>query len=440
MDSWPSLEPAFVAAMVQEAFAASNDLLLVTDNSFVIHFVSTASARLLGYERSDLVGKSGIDFVHPDDAVIFLTIAVRVTEGFIPEVPGLFRIKHADGSWRTLELYGGPFEHEGEIAGFWVVARPPLRAEMFTHVLGSVLDDQPLVRALAPVPVVLAEASDRCSISCWGMKEPDFTVGHELPAALNGSERPAGSPFAEACATGEDVYADDLSLLDAKTAALAAAEGLGSYAITPIRGAGDVVTALVTLWTATEDAPAYAAQRTMGVRELVQAAIAIRYHFDNLEELARSDTLTGLGNRLAFEDGLEAAGHPAGSVIFYIDLDYFKDVNDVHGHATGDAVLQAAAARIKAAVRAADVVARLGGDEFAVLCHNCGESEGAELAERIQSALREPVVFDGIDIDVRASIGAAAASTADRELLSRADAALYEAKRAGRDALRFSPN
>jgi len=96
------------------------------------------------------------------------------------------------------------------------------------------------------------------------------------------------------------------------------------------------------------------------------------------------------------------------------------------------------AKRIEASVRAADLVARLGGDEFAVLCRRCGRDEAGELSKRILQALRQPVVIEGLELIVPARIGVAWGERATAELLSRADEALYEAKRAGRDTLRFS--
>ena len=112
-----------------------------------------------------------------------------------------------------------------------------------------------------------------------------------------------------------------------------------------------------------------------------------------------------------------------------LDLDDFKPVNDTYGHHTGDAVLQAVAERLHAAVREDDLVVRFGGDEFAVVFAPGTSPEGAaRLSGRICAAVGAPVALDsGVTISVQASIGLATAA-AD-EVVHEADAALYQAKR-----------
>ena len=173
------------------------------------------------------------------------------------------------------------------------------------------------------------------------------------------------------------------------------------------------------------------AHRTRVGRE-TEAALARRaYH----------DPLTGLPNRALFADRLTGALGPAGEhagpvAVLYVDLDGFKDVNDAHGHPTGDRLLVAVAGRVAACVRPADTVARLGGDEFAVLLWGLRDGREAErVAGRIVAALDAPFVLDGAEVRVGASVGIAAGASgaADADELQRqADLALYEAKRRGK--------
>jgi diguanylate cyclase (GGDEF)-like protein len=155
------------------------------------------------------------------------------------------------------------------------------------------------------------------------------------------------------------------------------------------------------------------------------------------EALALRDPLTGLANRALFDELLDAATRRlarsgnTGSLLF-IDLDNFKQVNDVHGHLAGDAVLRATAFRIESAVRAADTVARFGGDEFAVLL---ADPANREAAARISSAIRRavsaPIIVDETTtLTVTASIGIAALGTQTEaaDAVARADEAMYEAK------------
>ena len=160
-------------------------------------------------------------------------------------------------------------------------------------------------------------------------------------------------------------------------------------------------------------------------------------------QMAHHDLLTGLPNRAMnqklFADLLAGPGPDAASlrsklVVFCLDLDGFKAVNDGFGHATGDAVLVAVAKRLRASVRDVDFACRLGGDEFVVLLPDITDDEAVSVARRIISRVSEPFEFaPAARIGVSAGIAAAPrdGATAD-ELLSAADRAMYEAKRRGK--------
>ncbi len=157
--------------------------------------------------------------------------------------------------------------------------------------------------------------------------------------------------------------------------------------------------------------------------------------------LAEHDTLTGLPNRLLFDELVgtrlaEARRHGTSLALLAIDLDSFKVVNDIHGHAVGDAVLKAAALRISGLLRESDVVARLGGDEFAVLLGDAGLGDARHVAHKLISALSAP--YPGVVPAVSGSVGIAMHPEAGHtvaELCGHAAQALYEAKRS--DKRRF---
>jgi len=154
--------------------------------------------------------------------------------------------------------------------------------------------------------------------------------------------------------------------------------------------------------------------------------------------LAYHDTLTGLSNRTAFEERLRVAIADAKRygdllVLAYIDLDRFKPVNDLHGHAAGDMVLVELAKRLMLTVREQDTVARLGGDEFVILLQRVESVDEIDgIASRLLEVVREPISVCGADCDIDASIGFAVfdPDTDDaRSLVVKADHAMYAAKR-----------
>lgn len=159
-----------------------------------------------------------------------------------------------------------------------------------------------------------------------------------------------------------------------------------------------------------------------------------------LEHDAQHDGLTGVLNRSALSQRLAAVCRSQRAVaVITIDLDWFKQTNDSEGHEGGDALLQATAARLRAAVRSGDLVGRMGGDEFGVFLPGCDDATAAnEVAERIRHALHQPVDFAGRRLPLGATMGVALspAGASDVEVVMRlADEALLQAKAHGRGSV-----
>lgn len=161
-----------------------------------------------------------------------------------------------------------------------------------------------------------------------------------------------------------------------------------------------------------------------------------------LRDLVVRDPLTGLFNRRHWRHVLRleverCRRHRRPIAVLMVDIDHFKRVNDRHGHVVGDRVLTAVAERLEAEVRAQDSLARLGGEEFGVVLPETGVDEARTAAERLRRAIREVEIPEVDGLDVRVSVGAAAAlALTDDEvdaLVAAADEALYQAKRTGRD-------
>ncbi len=176
-----------------------------------------------------------------------------------------------------------------------------------------------------------------------------------------------------------------------------------------------------------------------------QAAIAIDRNraMDSLHRLATVDTLTGLNNRSRFLDQGEAeitrARRLGRSVaVLMLDVDHFKRINDTHGHGAGDVALKIVAAIIARELRAIDICGRLGGEEFAVMLPETDGQGAMQAAERLRQAVAQEKVrvAEGVELGITVSIGATILAPQDANidhLLARADGALYEAKRSGRN-------
>ncbi|WP_386680335.1 putative bifunctional diguanylate cyclase/phosphodiesterase [Loktanella sp. R86503] len=180
------------------------------------------------------------------------------------------------------------------------------------------------------------------------------------------------------------------------------------------------------------------------VTEQVEQERALRESTQSLAYMAEHDSLTGLANRNKYNAFINSAigGDPetrAGLGVLQIDLDHFKAINDRHGHAAGDAALQHVAATLGRSLRQTDLLARLGGDEFVAVCPGISlDSELLRIGQALGQAVKAPLIYDGKQIDVSISIGAAIAGKDDNSadsLLQKSDFALYEVKRAGRGSV-----
>lgn len=171
-----------------------------------------------------------------------------------------------------------------------------------------------------------------------------------------------------------------------------------------------------------------------------------RNHGKMLESLALHDPLTGLANRRLLEDRMSMAlarvrRNKGCMAVMYLDLDGFKEVNDTFGHGAGDIMLKAVAQRLTRTVREEDTVARLGGDEFVItLSHIHSATDAAGMAAKVIDAVSQPYDIEGRMVRMTTSIGIGIYPNGGKDaeaLMKSADTALYEAKRAGKNAYRI---
>ena len=184
-----------------------------------------------------------------------------------------------------------------------------------------------------------------------------------------------------------------------------------------------------------------------GIYGLTQDATRLRQVEQALVRLTQFDALTGLANRVRLMRSLEVAiarSEASGNkmAVIYLDVDRFKIINDTHGHQTGDQVLQEFARRLEASLRRSDLAARLAGDEFVLLLENLkGPEDAAAVAQKLLESMKSPFSISGLELTVGVSVGIALREDHEFDLtvlLARADAALYQAKSAGRNTYAFA--
>lgn len=327
-----------------------------------------------------------------------------------------------------------------------------LRESASSHDLDSVL--RTLVDRLGPAlrfreVAVLLRESDAETLAiraAWGFSDPASVLGRTIRAGegLTG----------EAAARGEAIVVPDVSRAPEYLAFWGEVSRTGSFMCVPIRSKGELI-GMLALTRPPSDP--LADVETKYVEALAhQVALAIRNAqlFAELEARATHDSLTGLANRRLFEARLaqaiaEARRFARPLSLLAIDVDHFKHLNDRHGHPAGDAVLIELARVLEAGVREVDTVARIGGEELAVILSGADEEEAAMVAEKLRRAVAEialpttasqPLGHLSISIGVtRLSHPAGGDPETAATLIARADAALYEAKRRGRDRVSTRP-
>lgn len=190
-----------------------------------------------------------------------------------------------------------------------------------------------------------------------------------------------------------------------------------------------------------------------GIKEIEVLTFSLKKLIDNLtktesalvemEDVAHRDHLTGLPNRIALDSYMEKAMNQSKSItVLYLDLDGFKQVNDTLGHEAGDKLLVEVGSRLKQSIRSDELVARMGGDEFVIVLSSDTDpnEQGMKVGERVISKVNKPYTIDGETVSVGCSIGGAVWTAGIGEVsdvVRRADEALYEVKRTGKNRIQF---
>lgn len=400
----------------------SRDVLARLAPDGTILFASAACAELLGWSPSELIGRNALDLCHPDER----EAGERLREGDL-DAPGggrpvVHRLRRRDGGWAWVETTARTLrDGAGRVAEVRTDSRD----------VGERVRMEAERTALLRVTAAVARGEDLASLLTLVAAEAARLVGVETGAVV----RLHGDEGVVAAAVGPRMRAGD---------AVALVPRPGGAVAVPVEVDGRQWGMLLARTWPARELGAADEDLLRRFAALAGLAIANTQARARLVELARTDPLTGLANRRAFDERLAAElararrdGSPVSLAL--IDLDRFKRVNDLHGHAVGDAVLREVAGRLRDVARGTDLVARLGGEELAWLLPGTGLGAAMEAAERLGARIRgAPFGRAGRQT---ASIGVAEAVPGDLpgDLLRRADGALYRAKDGGRDACVAAP-
>ena len=415
--------------------------------------VNAALGELLGRTPAELVGRNALDLTHPDDRATSIALHDAVTVGGQP-APLEKRLMHRDGTAIPVLLTTALIEGEDGTHFFTQLQdlRDRHRADRLSHAVAELsraaleLPDVPtLMRRVVEIVKTAADADACCVVMT---SEADGTLRVVArDGALTGAEPAlapgAGSQAGYTLGVDEAVVANDLEgerrfAVIEEVLELGLRRGL-SAPVRSRRGGGDAVLVLHRMRQRSSFGPE-SVRFVEAVANVLASALDRAHAEAEVRRRALHDPLTGLANR-AFLDAhiprsLAAATRNGEQVaMLLLDLDRFKVVNDTLGHSAGDELLRVVAQRLSDGVRGGDVVARFGGDEFVVACDHTGSVlEVAALAERLIDALAQPIVVDGRELFVSASVGIVVADAlgADADSLLRdADVAMYRAKESG---------
>ena len=431
------------------------DAVCLVDAAGRFVFVSAAGEQVFGYTPQEMVGMSMLDLIHPEDIERTLKAAGEVLQGR--------RLTHFEN--RYVRKDGKPVHimwsarwseaHQLRIA----VARDiseRKRGESMQAALYAIseaayaAEDLPtLFRKVDPIIDRLLPNSS-FFVALYDDAKDELTFPYHVDRHEAAPQRrDAGSLSGEVIRTGRPL------LLNAKSNPLpgggawpdASGQATGWLGVPLIGQAGTIGALAVQSHSAEVEYGDKDVELLQYVATQVAAAIERKRLENWLQHAALHDALTGLPNRELFRDRLEnalaLARRDGGRLaVLFIDLDLFKSVNDTHGHAIGDLLLEEVGRRIKRCVRESDTVARLGGDEFLVLLTGMGYPEQTlTVADKVRACLAQPFELEGNRVSVTPSIGIAAYPDHAREyelLMRCADEAMYGAKKNGGNRLQVA--
>jgi len=410
---------------------AAKHVFMITDRHFRTTYINPAVNDVLGYtEQEMLAGAAPV--IHPDDQVrrnANLQL-LRRSRGASQSMK--LRIRHREGHWVWLEIRGYNMLHDPAIGGL-VFSIEDISAR--EEVERKLTEEHALLRTVLDLNPAMIYAKDRDGRFTITNASFQKHYGYRSDAELHG--KTAEDLNAQSKENGRRLIIPE----SARRMHLQDMHVIRSGVAVENLEVQDMRDGEVERWYRTFKYPLRnSGGAASGMLAIVRDVTDSKEYEIRLEHLAMHDSLTGLPNRrymlkLIADQILPESVPPPQISVLYFDLDFFKSVNDTHGHEIGDRCLMEVGHRIRHELPSEDIVSRFGGDEFVILTHAPMDA-ARERAARLLHALAQPIVVDDIVVKLHGSIGIASLLATHRtpsELIRDADAAMYQAKERGRN-------
>jgi diguanylate cyclase (GGDEF)-like protein/PAS domain S-box-containing protein len=424
-------------------------------------YVSPAAQTVLGYDPRELMGRPLSEFIHADQRALVEVWQATGGASDGPCPPVALRFLHKSGHYVWLEFTfrvlagenGGVREIHGSARDISQRMRLQQMEEDRAEVLEMVVQNRPMADVMNHLVKAAEQLCPEAAAGCILLFDGELHhVSGKLPAELQAAleERLYSftSRFCTSAATRGEVFTSDMERdpIWEPVRPVALASGLQTCWASLIKSGHDDVLGVFCLYHCSR----VELDNTVGsflkmAGKLIMIAVEHHQLTDQLAHRAQHDALTGLPNRVLFEDRLQQAllrGNISGKTVgvAFLDVDRFKNINDTLGHHAGDVMLCRLVARVLETLGKADTLARMGGDEFALILPDLNDPAAAEAyGDRLINAFKAPLDVLGQELFVTISVGLAMYPKDGRDsitLKKNADAALYVAKNNGRDRMR----
>lgn len=406
--------------------AALPDLVVAMDPQTTILWCNDASRQLLGLDPQDVIGRSFVEFVHPEDlarAAEVITLTANGAFDTYPRTPASYRVQNVLGDWVELEVNAST----GEDGSMLILARPGGDLVVLDRLLAAVSAGASFEEQ---VEIVM-------DLGRWRHPDEGYAIRYqsnsgEIETITSNIQAPMldvsayqQSPWDLLKPTGEAIEIDPLP---SELTQL----GYVACVAVPVPDPDHEEGASIAIWT-TQTGPSISGHRyaLTNMARALELVLKQRAQMRRLEIAAQIDSLTGVCSRSRFLELLNRAGDNL--ALLYVDLDGFKAINDDRGHSAGDATLVAAAQALVRFAPVGSIVGRLGGDEFVIICPSGNsQSEAESLAQTIVDGFGSARSGELADVHVSIGIAVGNGSQTPTEVLHAADTALLQAKSSGR--------